>query len=266
MGLAAVYASIRVKTQERLYLHVIVDNSFSEGTRLKLVATVKPGDRIQFYESDLIRELESLSRALDGRYSKAIVWRAWIADYLKYLKKCVLLDCDLIFNFDLKYLYQVGLSHHAISASLRVTPRAVELHEWLGVPPENYFRLTCVVLNLELMRAEKSFCSDRSLFLTRLNDAANKGLKGAWALEQSLFNHFYFDKNIPFDMPLIPVDRMKGHSSELEWQQALLSGGPRILDMKGWTSQTRYSEEYWEALSLTSWRDELDQLRFQSGG
>jgi len=261
-----VYASIRVKTQERLHLHVIVDDSVSAETRLKLIATVGPGDQIQFYESDLIRESESLSRALDGRYSKAIVWRAWIADYLKHLKKCVLLDCDLIFNFDLKSLYQVDLSHHSISASLRVTPRADELHEWLGVPPENYFRLGCVVLNLEYMRADGSFCLGRSTFLTRLNDAAHNGLKGAWALEQSLFNHFYFDKNLPFDVPLIPVDRMKGHPRELEWQQALLSGGSRILDMKGWASQTGYSEEFWDALSLTSWRDELDQLRFQSGG
>ena len=265
LGLAAAYASIRERTRERIYLHVIVDDSVSSVTRQRLSETVRCEDRIHFYESDVVQESESLSFALDGRYSKAIVWRAWIAEYLSHLKKCILLDCDLIFNFDIKSLYQVDLSGHAISASLRVVPRAKELHEWLGVPPNRYFRLTCVVLNLEAIRANRYFCLGRKKFMSDLNIAAQQGLKGGWALEQSLFNHFYFDQNAPFDIPLIPVDRIQGHPRESEWREVLQAGEPRILDMKGWKSQSKYAEEFWDALSLTSWRSQVNQLRRQSG-
>lgn len=264
LGLAAVYASIRRRTQEKLHLHVIVDDSVSAETRLRLAKTVGWEDQIQFYESYVVGESESLSLYLDGRYSKAIIWRAWIGEYLKHLKKCILLDCDLVFNFDIKHLYQVDLRDHAISASLRVAPRASELHEWLGVPPEKYFRLTCVVLNLEHIRADKHFSFGRKKFMINLNLAAQQGLKGGWALEQSLFNYFYSDQNIPFEVPLIPVDRIQGHPRESEWQKVLLAGGPRILDMKGWKSQSKYSEEFWDALALTSWRSEMHQLRLQS--
>ena len=265
LGLAAAYSSIRTRTQEKIHLHVIVDDSVSEETRQRLFDTIHYEDRIRFYESDVVQESDSLSSALDGRYSRAIIWRAWIAEYLSHLKKCILLDCDLIFNFDIKSLYQIDLNGHAISASLRVAPRAKELHEWLGVPPEKYFRQTCVVLNLEYIRNDRKFCSNRVQFLKSLNRAARKGLRGGGALEQSLFNHHYFDKNIPFDIPLIPVDRLKGHPRASEWQNILLDSCPRILDIKGWESQSKYSEEFWDALSLTSWGHEVHQLRLSSG-
>ena len=264
MGLAAVYSSIRQNTDSRLFIHVIVDETVCAVVRNKLSSSLACGDEIFFYEASCIQESDDLSSKLNGVYSRAIIWRAWIAEYLSQLKKCILLDCDLIFNFDIKFLYQIDLSGHAISASLRVVPRAKELHEWLGVPPDKYFRLTCVVLNLEKIRADKLFSLGRKKFMSDLNIAAREGLAGGCALEQSLFNHFYFDHNTPFDIPLIPVDRIQGHPRESEWRKALQAGEPRILDMKGWESQSKYSEEFWDALSSTSWGSQVNQLRRQS--
>ena len=256
MGLAAAYASIRQRTRSRLNLHVIVDHTVTEETRSRLCASVSSLDEISFYESSLIAEADQLSAELDGRYSRAIIWRAWIADYLKHLDRCLLLDCDMIFNFDVQKIYDYDLGDCQISASLRIAPRHSTLHNWLGVPMEKYFRVTCCILWLKKIRENNEFCNGRVEFMRELNDMAAKGLKGAKAIEQSLFNRYFYEKNKPLRIPLIPVDRLSGHSREMEWRQVLNQNLDRILDIKGWNSQSPYAIEFWAAVLSTAWRDQ----------
>ena len=256
MGLAAAYASIRQRTRARLHLHVIVDQTVTEETRARLCASVSQLDDISFYESSLIVEADRLSDELDGKYSRAIIWRAWIADYLRHLDRCLLLDCDVIFNFDVQKIYDPDLGDCQISASLRVVPRHPALHDWLGVPKEKYFRLTCCVLDLKKIREYEDFSSGRVRFMRDLSAMAARGLKGAKAIEQSLFNRYFSEKNKPLTIPLIPVDRLSGHLRELEWRRILDQNLDRILDIKGWNSQSPYAIEFWAAVLSTAWKDQ----------
>jgi len=256
MGLAATYVSIRQRTGARLHLHVIVDRTVSKETRNRLRASISRFDDISFYESSLIAEADNLSSELDGKYSRAIIWRAWIADYLKHLDRCLLLDCDVVFNFDVQKIYESDLGDCAISASLRVAPRHPTLHDWLEVPKEKYFRVTCCLLGLKTIRANKNFNSGRIGFMRDLSEMAAKGLKGAQAIEQSLFNRYFSKQNKPLRIPLIPVDRLSGHPREKEWRQVLDQNLDRILDIKGWNSQSPYAIEFWAAVLSTAWKDQ----------
>lgn len=260
MGLAAAYASIRQRTTASLHLHVIADHTVTKETRSRLCASVSPLDDISFYESTQIAESHQLSVELDGKYSRAIIWRAWIADYLKHLDRCLLLDCDVIFNFDVQKIYDSDLGDSLISASLRVAPRHPELHDWLAVPPEKYFRVTCCVLGLKKIRDDRRFCGGRVAFMRELHDLASKGLRGAKAIEQSLFNRYFSDSNKPLPIPLIPVDRLSGHPREREWRQVLDQNRDRILDIKGWNSRSPYAIEFWAAVLSTAWKDQAAQF------
>ena len=55
--------------------------------------------------------------------------------------------------------------------------------------------------------------------MINLSIAAQQGLKGGWALEQSLFNHFYFDQNIPFE-PKVPRAGINTHCSACKGYRA----------------------------------------------
>ena len=103
MALAALYASIRERTKEKLSLHVIVDDSVENCVRRKLESSIKEGDCLCFYDAASMVESYRYSCEFDGRFSPAIVWRVWIEHYLD-IEKCILLDCDLLFNFDINII------------------------------------------------------------------------------------------------------------------------------------------------------------------
>ena len=256
MALAALYASIRERTQEALSLHVIVDKSVEILTKRKLEASMKEGDCLCFYDAASMVESYRYSREFDGRFSPAIVWRIWIEHYLD-IEKCILLDCDLLFNFDIKILWDVDLSRCPVSAPLRGVPHPLALHEGLSIPLYSYFRMCCVVLDLNAIRRDIDFQSRKVSVLCSANELFLSGVEQAGFLEQSVYNHFYSKTMVPFGIPVVPVDRLKGHPREREWREHIELNRDFIVDIKGWRSSSPFALLFWSSLLRTSWSSSL---------
>jgi len=161
MALAAAYVSIRQRTTAVLRLHVVIDRSVGAVTRQRLTATLRAGDEIAFVEADSLPEAADLACQLDGDYSPAIIWRAWIADYLPQLDRCLLLDCDLLVRLDLARVWEMSLEGCALAAVLRGRPHVDEYHAWLGTPWNRYFRMGCALMDLAIIRSNEAFRDGR---------------------------------------------------------------------------------------------------------
>lgn len=263
MGLAAVYASIRQRTKACLRLHVIVDNSVGADMQEKLSQMLRGSDQIAFYSASSLPGVEELACSLDSRFSPAIVWRLWLADYLGALRRCVLLDCDLLFQADIQEIWDVDLGDNALSAPLRGHPHSPALHAWLQVSPEDYFRACCCLIDLDKLRSCRPFVENRKQFLMESQHMCDQGLPQAGFLEQSVLNHFFSSLCTPLPFPVIPVERLKNHPRKTEWELVLLGGDDYILDIKGWLSQSPYALKFWSLLLDTPWRNEA--FRFCEG-
>ena len=260
MALAAVYASIRQRTKACLKLHVIADNSVGPDVKEKLSAMLKGSDRISFYSVSSLPDVEQLAYLLDGRFSPAIIWRLWLAEYLSDLHRCVLLDCDLIFCADIQDIWDVELGDNTLSAPLRGHPHPFALHDWLQVLPDEYFRACCCLIDLDKLRSSVSFVDNRQNFLFESKRKCDEGLPQAGLLEQSVLNRFFSKLCAPFPFHVIPVERLKNHPRKTDWEPVLLGGKDCILDIKGWVSTCPYSLKFWSLLLDTPWR--IEAFRF----
>ena len=252
MALAALYVSIRERTQAKLCLHVVVDDSVDADSKKRLECSLELGDHLSFYDATSIVESYKCSRDLDGRYSPAIIWRLWLEHYLP-IDKCILLDCDLLFNFDIAILWDVNLTLCPISAPLRGLPHPPALHEGLSIPQHLYFRMCCAVIDLHSLRQDDDFQSRKISVLYYSNDLFLSGVKQAGFLEQSVYNHFYSKTMVPFAIPVVPVDRLKGHPREMEWSEHIELKRDFIIDIKGWKSSSPFSLLFWTSLLRTPW-------------
>ena len=263
MGLSAVYVSIRQRTRACLRLHVIVDNSVGDVVKKKLRAMLNGADRIEFYSVSTLPDVEELGQSLDSRFSPAIVWRLWLGDYLDSLSRCVLLDCDLLFNADIQEIWDLKLGNNVLSAPLRGHPHPPKLHAWLQVSPESYFRACCCLIDLEKLRSCKSFAENRREFLMESQSMCDQGLPQAGLLEQSVLNRFFSKLCTPLPFAVIPVSRLRNHPRKTDWESVLLGGHDYILDIKGWLSRSPYALKFWSSLLDTPWRNET--FRFCQG-
>ena len=255
-ALAAAYVSIRQRTTAVLRLHVLTDRSVGAITRERLIATLRGDDEIAFVEADSLPEAADLACQLDGDYSPAIIWRAWIADYLPQLDRCLLLDCDLLVRLDLACVWQMALEGCALAAVLRGRPHDKAYHAWLGIPWNRYFRMGCALMDLAMIRADKAFKEGRRDLLLEAS-ALRASIPACGLLEQSLFNRFFSNSCRPLPFPLIAVDRLEHHPSSTDWLLQLRNGGDCILDIKGWNNRSPEALQFWAALLETPWREEV---------
>ena len=116
MALAATYSSIRQRTTAPITLNVIADGSVTQSTRNRLHRCLQSGDRLRFHPAEAVPEAHRLSHRLDGHFSPAIIWRAWIPEYLPKLRRCILLDCDLQVFLDIRRIWNLDLQGNCLSA------------------------------------------------------------------------------------------------------------------------------------------------------
>ena len=255
MALCAAYSSIRERTSAHINLHIIVDNSVSSGIRELIELSVKRSDSVFFYEASSIEDVYELSLAMDGRFSPAIIWRVWIEDYLKDLGKCILIDCDILFTFDILKIWDLDLNSAVLSAPLRGVSHPAELHKFLNVSVDKYFRMCCCLLDLDQLRVNTDFTGQRSRVLRDSSRLSMKGLVQAGFLEQSVFNYFFSENCMPLPVPVIPVDRIDGHLRQEEWSKVIERNEPFIIDIKGWKSKSAFAFKFWSEVLNTAFKE-----------
>lgn len=266
MALAATYSSIRQRTAAPLTLHVIADQSVTKRTRRRLRRCLQQGDRLRFHSAEAVPEAHLLAQRLDGHFSPAIIWRAWLPDYLPHVKRCILLDCDLQVLLDIQRLWMMDLHGKCLSAFQGGKPHPQAYYDWLRTTRDRYFRLGVCLMDLRQMRQYDAFIQGRYRFLEEANEKRST-MPQAGLLEQSLFNRFFADKYHPLPFPLVPANRLdQDPERRRRINRMLREHAPMILDLKGWLNQSSLSFGFWSSLLHTPWRGCADQQGFRPPG
>ena len=254
MGLAAVYASIRAHTRVKLCLYVLHDDSVDGFSKSMLEQSLVPGDRLLFRHASSVPEAYELSKKLDNRYSPAIIWRAWIGEYFYDLKRCLLLDCDLLFLCDVERLWKTRLGSSVLSAPIGGGWRLNDDYfQWLNSSRESYFRMCVVLINLKKLRKSDRYCQGRVKFLNDAFSRMGSG-PGSYLLEQSLFNKFFSQLCKPLLFEVFAANRISENSERHAYLSAKIAQKkPLIVDVKGWENDSEFSLLYWSFLLRTAW-------------
>ena len=259
MALAATYSSIRQRTSASLRVHVLIDESVLPRMKRRLRKCMHPCDRIKFHAADAVPEALQLSRQMDGGFSPAIIWRAWLNDYLPHIKRCILLDCDLQVLMDIRSIWNIDLQGSYLSAYTGGKQHPQNYYDWIKTSPDNYFRMGVCLMDLERIRSYSDFIKNRKSFLEEALLVREK-IKQAGLFEQSLYNRFFSDryKSLPF--PLVPANRLDQDHLRRKTIDVMLSNHQEIiLDLKGWLNQSSISLCFWAALLYTPWREHAQQ-------
>ena len=222
--------------------------------------TLMGKDVIVFRHASVVPKAYALSKQLDGRYSPAIIWRAWLAEYFPELRRCLLLDCDLLFLCDVRELWNIRLGFNALSAPFGGGWKLNQAYfDWVGTSRQNYFRVCVVLMNLHKIGKNFAFRRGRADFLADAYSRMGSG-PGSYLLEQSLFNRFFSGLSKPLPIEVFAANGVKRN---LDRHAALASKiakkEPLIVDIKGWENSSEFSFLYWSFVLRTAWRDLAQQ-------
>lgn len=259
MALAATYSSIRQRTSASLRVHVLIDKSVSPQIKSLLRECMHPDDRLKFHVADSVPEALTLSLQMDGIFSPAIIWRAWLNDYLPRIKRCILLDCDLQVLMDIRAIWNINLNGQYLSAFTGGKKHPQEYYDWIKTSSFNYFRMGVCLMDLEKIRGYSKFINNRRIFLKEALVVKQK-IKQASLFEQSLYNRFFSDRYVSLPFPLVPANRLDQDPLRRQRIDLMLLGHQEmILDLKGWLNQSSISLFFWSALLHTPWREHAQQ-------
>lgn len=254
MALAATYSSIRQRTSASIIVHIIADDSVTRRTKRRLRRSIHSSDNIRFCSAQSVPEAYKLSRQLDGRYSPAIIWRAWIPEYLPKVERCIMLDCDLLFFMDIRRIWDIELNETYLSACPREKSHPKSYLDWIQTPSHNYFKVCLCLLNLSQIRNHKDFINNRENFLLEARRIQKK-IPLAALLEQSLFNRYFSGNYLQLPFSLINANSLKSTPEKMKRiYKKLRKHEPLILDIRGWTNKSVFSLYFWSSLLHTPWR------------
>lgn len=130
------------------------------------------------------------------RITRATYYRLLIPDILENLNKVIYLDCDLIVNYDIQFLWDLDIENKAIAAVTEMNKKALyvsspwglKLYKKLHIPEKNkYFNAGVLIMNLKKWRkysyAAKMFNyleENREFILWHDQDALNAILWNDW--------------------------------------------------------------------------------------
>ena len=260
MALAATYISIRNHTSVRLCLHILLDKTVPCETRDCLLETLRDDDQIIFYDVETIGIAHQLGCEFGGQYSPAHIWRIWLSDYLSGLERCILLDCDLQFLMNVEEIWSLPLDGCTLMASRGASWRLTQDYfDWLGIPKELYFRMGVCLIDLEKVRENKAFASQRVDFLREVFSRAGT-MPGSYLFEQSVYNHFFAfsSGSLPFEMFAANGVR-KNQERHRYLLRSIASELPLILDMKGWNGDSEFCVLFWSCLLRTPWAPRVQE-------
>ena len=260
MAIGATYASIRESTTASLNLNILHDDSVGEESKLLLEQIVSEGDQVSFRHASLVPEAYALSQELDNRYSPAIIWRAWIGEYFQDLRRCLLLDCDLLFLCDIRDVWKIELGSGVLSAPIGGGWRLnSQYFDWIDSAKDRYFRMCVVLINLKKLRQSSVFCQERRGFLQQAFSKMGSG-PGSYLLEQSLFNKFFNRACVPLPVEVFAANRVtQNPARHADLSEKVARKKPLILDIKGWENDSEFSLLFWGFLLKTSWFNRAQQ-------
>jgi len=259
MALAAAYISIRQRTHLQLRLNLIIDSTVQDVNLERLNLMLKGSDQLRVLHAASVPEAEQFAKEIRCLYSPAVIWRAWIPEYLKDVKRCLMLDSDLIVLMNVYRIWSLDLNGNSLAAVLRRKPHADRYHQWVQTSPEKYFRVGICLMDLDQIRLNYDFCEQRISYMqstARLNDE----IRETNLLEQSLFNRYFSDSCLPLNLVVPSPDYIRrdidAQHLKIPDDQAYRSESlGAIVDLKGWLNRSPECLHFWSALLETPWRE-----------
>ena len=258
---AVVMASMFENTKDKIFLHIIHDDTLSSHNREKLKATAENyGQRIEFINVESLLEGTSIDVSkltIDG--ARGTLFRLLIPQLINE-KKILYLDCDLIIDLDIAELWNEPLDGKTIGAVCDVwsldyikgTPvpwRYALAWEIMGIRNDSYFNAGVTIMDLERIR-------DRYDFLNEVDTFYDNYTKCLTLADQDCLNYIFAGDVQFLDHRYNRID-LKSFTDEGHGSIWHMAGGA-----KPWTlcSKGKVDELYWHFLSKTAYCGGQEEL------
>lgn len=112
-------------------------------------------------DDDLIADLSGVSGDLRGNhFTLTIFFRLFLADLFPQYDKMIYLDADTIIHTDIAALYQIDLDNNLIAGAIdtfaQESPATLAyIQHTIGIAPDHYINSGVLLMNLNLLRAER---------------------------------------------------------------------------------------------------------------
>ncbi len=158
---ATVIQSIMEHTEAQVCFHIIHDDSLSQQNMLRLLEQAeKLGCALKFHEIDPYQygEVQRINERLLKRFSVGAMFRLIAPDLFANLHKVIYLDADLLFNADIRELWETDIEGRAIAAvkDLDSDVNLVRKSEMLGTKlSDPYFNSGVMIMDLNQLRGRE---------------------------------------------------------------------------------------------------------------
>ena len=253
-ALAACYISIKERTNRSLSYYIIKDSTTPDRIICNLTDLISKNDSINIIDIEPYSDIYSISLKdeIYKPYAPSIIWRVFLAEILD-IEHVLCLDTDLIFLCDISNIYDSSITLSPISAPLRGKSHSEDYLLSINTDADKYFRIGVAFMNLKFMRNDANFTNGKWNFLEKKLPSINKIRS---LPEQSVFNYYFSNTNIPLDCCLLPAGAFDIFGRNSAWDDGYGNFKNVIIDTKGWKNNSPLDLYYWAALLRTPWKDE----------
>lgn len=237
--------SILKNTFEAVVFHILVDDTVNEESRNRLRKIAHDGGAYIFFH-DLDKTQFQVQQSSINTYSIGTLFRLCIPKILSDVRKIIYLDADIMFNKDIKDLWNVNIDGYAMAG---VHDAGFEHGITLAHPirnghvqKENYVNAGVLILNLEYIRAQGDLFEMSMEYLNNNPDAD--------LLDQDALNYLFRNHVLLLDRTFnVQTKYERLVSRELNSYVYHYMGEPTI----DFNNATEFDKEYLRIQQATPW-------------
>lgn len=247
--LGTLLVSIMENTTQKLYFHVLNDETLSNLKKEELVKICsKYEQEIAFHDMELGIDVKNSPIFKSGLASRAALYRLYVAELLKNESKILYLDCDVVVNGDIKKIFEIEMGKKSI---LAIKDKGIEKNpelytRYIPVDPKKYFNSGVVLFDLDKIRKQYDMRKDCLEILMKYpkdpfpdQSALNYLFRDDCVIVSRLYNNF--------------VDEHSEIDETVVWHFAGAC--------KPWiVRSSKIDSLYWKYFRLTPWGEDIDFL------
>lgn len=249
--------SIFENTKSKVIVYILHDETLTEDNRRKFIRTAeKYSQELELID---IREYTKLLGddfvRISHRYTIGTLYRLFIPDVLPQLEKVIYVDCDVLFDMDIKEFWEIDMENNIIVGALDMPElggcfsfRDEKMKLVLnGSRPEKYINAGVIMIDLKRMRERGNLFHIASEWILRRDRMAPSP-------DQDALNSIFCD-----DIKVIS-NRFNNNTFKMEASDCII----HMLQGKSWDIIRGASRDriYWKMYLRSAWgenttRDEL---------
>jgi len=249
MWVGVTMQSIIEHTNAKVCFHILIDDTVSETNKKKLTQVASDGgQRIQFHFVDKTVFVDIANRM--ERYTIGAMFRVLLPEVLKDIPKIIYLDADLLFNRDIKELWDMNIEEYFMMAAYDagqgtgdLAPIVVKNGE---VEYRRYFNTGVLYMNLDRIRQDGNMSDKVVNYFINTPDSLFP--------DQDALNALYNKETLILDTSWNYLSQWVRYRKEYRLKNKVYHYAADVIEL---TSLTEMDLLYYDTIGRTPWGKEI---------